>query len=248
MNLIDLQRDFRAWIADSSEEAALRMGEAARPGLDVYRNNYRAALVACLSEAFERVRLWIGEERFLSTARAHIDANQPRAWTLDAYAGGFPETLELLFHDDPEIAEIGWLDLALSEAFVGPDADPVELAGLADVDWDDAVLRLVPTFRSKRFGTNAAAIWSALSAGEMPPPAGTLPEAAVVLVWRKELISCFRTADPEEAAALELVREGATFGRLCAGMIVKFGEEEGVAAAGRLLGQWIGDGLITAIE
>lgn len=248
MTLLELQRDFRAWIAETSDEAASRLGPAARPGLDVYQNNYRASLVACLGETFERVRLWIGEERFLNTAAAHIDVTPPHAWTLDAYSRDFPETLELLFPNDAEIGELGWLDLALAEAFVGPDADPVDPARLSAVDWDGAVLHLGPTLRTRSFRTNAAAIWSALSAGDMPPGVEMLPEPAAIIVWRQGFVSCFRTAEPGEAEAIERVRGGMSFGALCAMMVERLGEEQGVSAAGALLGRWIGDGLIVGVS
>lgn len=244
MSLLALQRDFRAWLAEESDEAAERLGPAARPGLGVYLNNYRAQLIDCLAESFARVRLWLGEERFLSIAAAHIDVTPPHAWTLDAYAKGFPDTLERLFADDPEIAELGWLDLALSEAFVGADAAPVDPATLGAVDWDNAVLQLTPTLATRHFTTNAAAIWSALSAEEMPPAVQHLPAPATVIVWRKEFVSCFRSAETGEGRALDLARNGASFGALCAALIEELGEEDGVAAAGALLGRWIGDGLI----
>lgn len=244
MNLLFMQRDFRAWLSHESEESAERLGANARPGLGVYLNNYRAQLVDCLSESFERVRLWLGDERFLAIAAAHIDLTPPHAWTLDAYANGFPDTLERLFPDDPEIAELGWLDLALSEAFVGADAVPVDPATLGAVDWDNAVLRLTPTLATRRFETNAGAIWSALSAEEMPPPVQYLPEPATMVVWRKDMVSCFRTAEAGEGRALELAKGGATFAALCAVLIEQLGEEDGVASAGALLGRWIGDGLI----
>jgi len=248
MSLLALQRDFRAWLAEESEEAAERLGDKARLGLGVYLNNYRAQLLDCLGESFERVRLWLGEERFASIGAAHIDLTPPHAWTLDAYAQGFPDTLERLFAEDPEIAELGWLDLALSEAFVGPDADPVDPATLGAVDWDNAVLRLTPTLATRRFETNAAAIWSALSAEEGPPLVERLPEPATMIVWRKDLVSCFRTAEAGEGRALDLARRGTSFGALCAVLIEELGEEQGVAAAGALLGRWIGDGLIVGME
>ncbi|KRB86307.1 hypothetical protein ASE00_06195 [Sphingomonas sp. Root710] len=248
MSLLALQRDFRAWIAEEARDAADRIGPGAQPGLDVYQNNYRASLVACLSETFERVRLWLGQERFLAAAAAHIDVTPPHAWTLDAYATGFPETLDLLFVDAPEVVELGWLDLALSEAFVGPDADSLDPATLGAIDWDNAVLRLVPTLTMRSFGTNAAAIWSALSAEEMPPPVEAISEPALLLVWRREFTSCYRTAEPGEYLALDLAARGATFGRICARLIEAHGEEEGVAMAGAALGRWIADGILVGVE
>lgn len=244
MSLLALQRDVRDWLAEASEHAADRLGPAARPGLEVYKNNYRTQLITCLSDSFEHVRLWLGEERFLSIANAHIDLTPPSAWTLDAYAQGFPDSLERLFAADTGIPELGWLDLALSEAFVGPDAPPLDAAALAEVDWDAAVLRIAPTLMTRGFVTNAAAIWSALSAGEMPPPVERLPETVTMLVWRKDLLSCFRSADPHEAELLVLARDGVRFDALCAHLIGRLGEQAGVATAGALLGRWLGDGLV----
>lgn len=248
MSLLALQRDFRAWIAEGSESAADRLGQGARHGLDIYQNNYRSALIAVLIGAFEQVHAWIGDERFLSTAEAHIDLTPPHGWTLDAYPRDFPETLELLFPDEPEIAELAWLDLTLSEVFVGADADPLDPASLGDVDWDHAVLRLSPTLTTAIFRSNAAAIWSALSNGDKPPPAATLSEPAMILVWRKAFTPCFRTAEPGEDQALGLARQGASFGAICAALIDRHGEAAGVAMAGSLLSLWISDGLLIAVE
>jgi len=248
MSLLALQRDFRAWIAEGCAAAAERIGPEAAAGLTVYQNNYRASLIACLNETFERVRLWIGDERFASTVAAHIDVTPPHAWTLDAYSHGFPETLGVLFGAEPEVVELGWLDLALSEAFVGLDAEPVDPAMLGSIDWDDAVLRLAPTLTTRCFDTNAAAIWSALSAEEMPPAAKQFPKPALMIVWRRKFTSCYRTAEPGEALALDLVLQGVTFGELCAELINSFGEEQGVAIAGGLLSRWIADELVISVE
>jgi len=244
MSLLELQRDFRDWLAEASEAAAERLGEPARAGLAVYQNNYRASLLACLSDTFERVRLWLGDDRFLTIAAAHIDVTPPHGWTLDAYAQGFPETLRLLFVDEPVVAELGWLDLALSEAFVAPDADPVNPQSLGTIDWDNAVLRLSPTLATTPFATNAGAIWSALAAGGLRPSSEPLAQPVTMIVWRKDLVSCFRTAAPGEAKAVELARCGDSFGRICAGLIEELGEERGIGAAGTILGRWISDGLI----
>nr|WP_047168323.1 DNA-binding domain-containing protein [Sphingomonas sp. Y57] len=247
MSLLAMQRDFRAWLSEVSDDAALRLGEAARPGLEVYHDNYRAALANCLAEVFERVHLWIGDERFRSTTAAHVDVTPPRGWTLDAYAADFPETLDLLFRDDPEIAELGWLDLALSEAFVGPDVGAIDPGQLSEVDWDRAVLRLSPTLATQVFRSNAAAIWSALSAAGTPPPAALLPEPATILVWRKGFTARFRTADPIEAKAIGLARSGANFGMICAAMVEQIGEEA-VAATGQFLGHWLREGLVVGVD
>lgn len=247
MSLAALQRDFRAWIADDCPAAAARIGEAARPGLLVYQNNYRAQLIACLSETFERVQLWLGEEAFRVAAATHVDRVPPAGWTLDAYGADFPATLAAIYPDDPEVAELAWLDRALATAFAGPDAPPLAPDGLNGIDWDSAVMALVPTFACRPIATNAPAIWSALSAGEMPPVAQHLAEPASLIVWRNGFVPCFRTVDAAEALALAQIAGGVAFAGICALLVDRCGPEVGIRLAGASLGRWIGDGLIASI-
>lgn len=239
-----MQRDMRGWLVREDEAAVTRLGGA--PGLRVYQNNYRSQLVACLVESFPCTRDWIGGEAFEAAAATHIDRVPPSSWTLDAYPRDFPATLALLWPDDPEVAELAWLECALGEAFVGPDAPMLRPADIAGIDWDRATLRFSPTLDLGALTTNAPAIWSALAAGETPPPSEMLAEAGAILVWRHEQVSSFRTIDQVEHQALLGARAGMPFSDLCEALIELEGEAEGIARAGRLLGQWIADGLIAA--
>lgn len=248
MTLLDLQRDLRAWLVHEDAEAARRMGSAAAPGLRVYQNNYRAQLMDCLEASFPRVRAWIGDEAFLAAATFHIDRMPPSSWTLDAYARDLPDTLALLQPGDPEIAELAWLELALEQVFVGPDARIVTVAELAQVDWDRAVLRMIPALDIGDLTTNAPAIWSALAAGEVPPSVERLDEPGGILAWRQGELSRFRVVDQFEHQALVHARAGRSYAALCEAAAEAFGEQQGIARAGQWLGRWVHDGLIGEIE
>jgi len=248
MTLIELQRDMRAWLACDDEIAAKRIGADAAPGLRVYQNNYRAQLAACLEDSFARTRDWIGEEAFHHAIVAHVERVPPSSWTLDAYPRDFPATLALLYPDDPDVAELGWLECALSEAFVAADAAAVTAGTLGAIDWDRAVLYFTPTLDLGPLSTNIPAIWAALAAGEMPPAVAVLPEPGSILVWRQDQVSRFRAIDQIERQALLAVRGGLSFAALCEAMVAAYGQEDGIARAGQLLGQWLADGLITAVE
>src|SRR6185503_21274999 len=100
------------------------------------------------------------------------------------YGADFAETLRALHPDDPEIAEIAWLDWRLRRAFEGPDADPVTPEKLGEVDWDRAVLIFLPTLALGEATTNSAAIWGAIAEDQTPPAAQRLPSAAGIRVWR----------------------------------------------------------------
>jgi len=249
VSLLDLQRDLRDWLEHEDASAAIRLGgEDAAPGLRVYQNNFRAQLTTCLEDSFVHTRDWIGGEAFHAAVVAHVERVPPSSWTLDAYPRDFPATLALLYPADPEVAELAWIELALAETFVAPDSTPVTNADLADVDWDRAVLRLSPTLDLAPAATNAPAIWSALAEGAPPPPAALLPEAGAVLVWRELEAPRFRAIDQIERQALLAARAGRSFSELCEALVALLGEEAGVARAGTLLGQWLADNLVVAIE
>ncbi|MBJ7376072.1 DNA-binding domain-containing protein [Sphingobium sp.] len=247
MSLAAMQRDFAGWLTDRPGSMAAWVDGAAQAGLDVYHNAYHMRLADCLHEMFEKTALWLGDEAFMTAARAHIDGRPPHGWTLGVYGDGFDRTLARLYPDDREVEELTWLDHALTRTFEGRDADPVSAERLAGVDWDEASLIFVPTLSIGPAITNAGAIWSALAAQEQPPAAAMLPEAGAMLVWRQGFTPCFRAIGTVEADMLADAVAGASFSALCASLIDRLGEEAGVRAAGALLGQWIGEGLITDI-
>ena len=248
MSLLGLQRDMRAWLLAEDRHAAMRLGDGVAPGLRVHLNNYRAQLVACLADSFARTRDWIGDEAFDRACALHIERVPPSSWTLDAYPRDFPATLTLLYPDDPEVAELAWIEGALGEAFVAPDASALSAADLADIDWDRAVLAFTPTLDLGALTSNAPAIWSALTEGEVPPPAELLAEPGAILVWRHDHISRFRAIDQVEHQALSWARAGMPFAALCEHMVASWGENDGIARAGAMLGQWIADGLIVGVH
>lgn len=248
MTLIELQRDMRAWLTREDAAAAKRFGAGAAPGLRVYQNNYRAQLAACLEDGFARTRDWIGGEQFHRAVVAHVERVPPSSWTLDAYPRDFPATLGLLYPLDPEISELAWLECALAEAFVGPDAPALTADQVDGVDWDRATLVFTPTLDLGPLSTNATAIWAALAADEMPPAVELLTEHGAALVWRRDQLSCFRAIDQIERQALLAARAGLSFADLCETMIMMDGQERGIARTGQLLGQWLADGLISGID
>ena len=248
MNLASLQQDMRSWLTLEARDAAARFGAQAEPGLAVYLNNYRGQLMTCLGESFSTVQAWLGETAFDAAAAMHIDRQPPYNWTLDAYALEFPDTIDVLYPGDPEVGELARLERDLGLAFVGQDAEPLDVAALADIDWNSAILELVATFSRLPVTTNAGAIWSAINAGETPPAAAMLDAPAVIALWRKEYSPTFRTLEPLEAQAISLVADGRTFGEICAAVIGEVGEIEGPQVAGNLLGRWIGEGMVAGVR
>ncbi|HEX4740920.1 MAG TPA: DNA-binding domain-containing protein [Caulobacteraceae bacterium] len=248
MSLFELQRQLRDHLLSEEKAIADRIRGEPQKGLAVYHHAYRAQLVDCLRDTYEKVAAWLGDDGFETSARRYIETHPPRSWTLGDYGANFVDALAVLYPDDPEVAELAWLDWALRRAFDGADAEPVDAAQLDDVDWDRAVFTFVPTLRLNAVVTNCAALWSAMAENQMPPLAERLAEAANIRVWRRDLTSHFKTISPREARALRLGVEGMSFGEICQIAIDETDEAQAVAAASELLGAWLSDGLVCRIR
>lgn len=245
--LAETQAQFCAWLRETDEERGAELARAlgVGPAITVYQNNYRVSLVEALREGHPRLAAWLGEAAFDAAAAHQIDSHPPSSWTLDAYGSEFPAVLAALWPEDPVPADLAAIDRAIGEAFVAPDADPVDAAALAAVDWDTAVITPVPSLRQIMVGSNADALWLALAADEPAPDAEAAP--GLVLVWRQGFEPVMRRADADEARMLRAVADGQGFGAICAGFAEVGDPAEAVTRAGTVLGRWLAEGLIAAI-
>src|SRR3546814_3597676 len=92
--------------------------------MSVYRGNYRSALVEAMRSTYERTEKWVGEAAFRRAAAHHLIAHPPSSWTIDDAGAGFDRTCAELFANDPEVAELAWLEWTMLEAFTAPDVAP----------------------------------------------------------------------------------------------------------------------------
>jgi hypothetical protein len=247
MNLLALQRNLRDHLIQGSPDIGreIRGDPAAR--LAVYHHAYRAQLMDCLRDMFERVWAWLGDAGFESAGQKHIELHPPHGWTLAEYGSGFDHTLKDLYPSDPELAELAWLDWSLRRAFDGPDANSIEGVYLSRVNWNNAILCLVPTLHIAPIATNCAAIWTALSDSRSPPGVQRLAAPMALRVWRVGLTPRFRSIDALEQHALQMVIEGATFATICK-TIESARHSKAAEVAGSFLASWLQDGLITSVE
>src|SRR6476646_1304296 len=189
MTLQELQRRFCESVRDDHPFHGLPING---DGLGVYRNNYREQLRSSLRTAFPYLTLWLGDSEFDRAAEAHIALHFPNSWTLDHYGYDFPATVEALFPEDPEVPELAWLDWAMAEALVADDEPPVDVGSLDGLNWDAARVIFVSSLRISEARSNAAEIWAALEEQSAPSPATLLSEPHAILVWRRDLLPCFR--------------------------------------------------------
>lgn len=258
-SLIEAQARLQRHVLGLADAAELVDGDAAHAAqrLDIYRNAYRIRLCDALADAYEKTRLYLGDEHFERVSLRYIAAHPPVARSLRWFGDRLADGLAQWMPGEPAAAELAKLDWTLRAAFDGPDAPLLAAAGLASVPperWSTLGLMLHPTARLLAFSHNTVAIWQALNDGEEPPPLQRGDEAVTWLIWRKGLQPHFRSLHPVEAALLRGLLDGRSFAAACEQAEALQPAGDGAAGSstiaehiGWCLRQWLEDELLSAV-
>lgn len=250
MSLAAQQSAFLAAILDEEADSDLPAA-----GLAVYRNNYRAQLMAAMEATYPRTAKWVGEAAFARAAAHHVITNPPTGWSLDMVGEGFAETLSDLFKDDGEVAELARTEWAMQCAFVAADSETLaaadfaaQVAGFDDAAWEAMRLSLHPSVAAFPIKHDLPDIWRRLNAdAPFDNDARLLSDATHCVVYREGLRTTFITVSAEEGRALNIARDGMSFGVLCKALTETMAEQAAAEMAGGLLGQWLQRGWVIAI-
>ncbi|MEW6131965.1 MAG: putative DNA-binding domain-containing protein [Pseudomonadota bacterium] len=249
-----LQAAFHDHLLDLPSDIAREVAQGGRIGVEhrlrIYYNAYRVRLLEALQDAFEKTWTYLGDDAFESAALAFIEENPPQSRNLRWYGAAFPAWLAGRFPDDLDVDELAEVDWQLRRAFDGLDAAPLqpgELASLPPEQWATAGFRFAPTLYLTPLRYNTAAIWHALDQGQTPPATQALPDAAWLLIWRKQWQPHFRSIEACEQAALSRLLAGASFAEVCADLGRQFPDQEAASIAARFLRTWIDDEMIVGL-
>ena len=226
---------------------------------EIYVEAYRLRLTEALATQYPALAARMGREAFSEQMRAFITATPSVHRSIRDYGR------ELSAHvaagaADPEdkmraeLAAFEWQLAAAFDAPPGTPTAPADLAGVAPGDWPGLRFRGVPSLSRLVTGTNAVAIWRAVKAALEAGTDGdvqTAPAAArgapvEWLIVRPELETKFRSLPADEAAALDRLLGGDTFGALCEGLAATLGDAAAARAAGWLKG-WLLEGALERV-
>lgn len=261
MNTLSERQDaFLASILDEGAPLPDGWGNSQAAGMAVYRGNYRSALMGALAEVYERTALLLGSKAFAQSCINHAIAHPPSGWTIDEAGEGFDETCAKLFPDRPEVAELAWVEWTMLELATAPDTQPLSpqdfaavSAQFGDEDWGGLRLEFQPRAKARLVGHDLEALWQAIGKGDAMTDS-RLDTPATCLVSRHEERPTFTLLEADHAAAFAAMQAGANYGELIA---VLLGENDdrvpqdiqsAAMRAGAMLGTWLNEGLIVAIN
>jgi hypothetical protein len=253
LNLTEAQDLFAALVTgerpvDPASREALLVGDAGLSASErarIYSDMYLFRLVDALREDYPLLARLLGDEEFFSLCAAYVRAHPSRHPSLSRLGSALPGFLRERDGERADLAGLAALEWARAEAFVAPDASPLDETGLRSLGEDAASARLVlvPSVRLLSLGYDAAALWADLEAQRQPGPA--LPGPTSLLVWRKGFEVFHAEVSPEELAALSAVRRGATLGEACEAFAAL---PDPARAALDALASWSGERLIARID
>lgn len=169
-----------------------------------------ARLTEFLADDYARLRLYMGVSAFNAMGRhclAAYSTKVPKARTLSQYLPNFLD-LTKPFSRSPELSDLARLEKAFHAALNAPEAPILTLAEFTRKNPQNFSLQLHISVQRLQLHTNAASIWAALTAGELPPPPERLDGSQELLVWRQGPASRFRMLGQEEALAFDEAARG----------------------------------------
>ena len=257
-SLLAAQQAFMAQVLDEEEPVPASWNERQAAGMDVYRGNYRSAVVEAVIGTYEQTRRWVGEEPFKRAAIHHVITRPPSGWTIDDVGAQFDASCTQVFGNDPEVAELAWLEWAMLEASRAADASALTPEGFGqataqfgDEDWGTMRLEFIPGASARTLDHNLHAIWQALGAEPFERPDFVLDTPRGCIVWREDDRPTFLMVDADNVRALNAAKNGSSYGEIC---MVLAGEDpseqamhDAAMGAGAMLGQWLNEGIIRTI-
>lgn len=257
-SLADLQRAFQDYVMQSGDGFIGSVRDTSKADrttlLDVYREGYALRLIEVLTIDYPGVLAMAGPADFDRMARAYIAArpsHHPNARWFGRHLAGFLGSTPP-YDKSPAAAEMARFEWALGEAFDSPNQVPVKAEAVMSVPpeaWETISFAPLPSLRHLAFAFDVPPSWQRRE--EVEP--GTLEVAALVeplawVIWRPELMSSFRSLEPDEAAMLDAMIEGRPFPALCEALLAHVAEDQAPARAAGLLRSWVEEGMIGAFS
>lgn len=253
MSLATLEQAFQSYVLDGVREIAARV----EPGplanherrLRVYYDAYRLRLVEALSSDYEALHAVLGQDGFREAALAYVEAHPSVFRNVRWYGAALPNFLRRAapWLRQPWLAELARFEWTLTLAFDAPDAPHAvfsDLAALPAEAWGALTFDFHPSVHLVSLRSNAPAMRTAIDAGASLPPVEMRDEPIDWLVWRKDLVTRFRSLSRPESWALQSARQGNAFPTLCEGLCEFVSQSEAPALAASWLRAWVDDQLI----
>lgn len=254
-DLVQLQSQLFSWLVADDEAIKSEVVGSDKAKVDdrlkIYSNAYRFRLIDALSDTFPSVHTLMGDDAFYEMSNAYIDAYPSHHFSLRYFGKHLKKFLLDFCQETPVLAEMAMFEWALRDSFDSVDIIPITLVALQEVpieSWGDIYFQFHPSVSRQDLNWNTPQLWTAIEEESDPiaPIQHEYPYAWAL--WRKELLTYYRSLDVDEAWALDRALEGGLFSDLCEGVCEWVDEVNAPARVAGFISQWIEDDLIVSLK
>lgn len=256
MRLQELQKSFQQYLmADKADVAVLDEITPIAKGyvtdrLNIYHHAYRSRIREALSSQFPNLHKLLGDDDFIM----HVDkfiARYPSPhrnmrWLGDKLSHFFQEETP----DKAILSDMANFEWHLGCAFDSQDIATLtiqDLAPFSPEQWADLSFEWHPSVYLGKSQTNVIRVWMFLESNVNSNLEAAL-EPTQYLVWRKELVSQFKSLSQLEADAFNYMMQNHTFGELCDYISTQMDEESVLQYAAGLLADWLKQEMLVKVE
>lgn len=263
MRLKDLQATVQDYLLAGVDLPAALADAVAPPASvrwAIYAEGYRLRLIEALAGTYPVLATRLGADEFDALATDFVLAHPSVHRSIRDYGGELAGVLAAAAQDAEgalraELAAFEWRLAAAFDAEEAVAATPADMANVPPDAWGELRFAGVPSLGRLATTTNAVAVWQSLNresdgtaVDARATAAVTEPQAALGprtewLVVRRALTTEFRSLEADEAAALDTLVGGATFGELCEDLYARAGDAAAARAASWLKG-WLEGALL----
>jgi hypothetical protein len=225
-----------------------RLGPLGRVG--IYADMYFRRLQDVLHQTFPKLRALLGDDAFGALCTDYLDACPSRHASLRFLGDRLPAFLSVSTSTRPhcrplpswfaDLAALEWARYDVFDAADDPLRTMAQLQGLDPRAFATLPLRLARAHRRVSVGHAVENVWRSLH--QQQPPATADARHGQLLVWRQDTSVYHRRLDDLEAALLDQLASGTTFGAVCEQIAGQTPDPAPMAF--KLLARWASDGLL----
>ena len=253
-----LQKSMMAWLIEKNSDAVkpdiVDTGEVSKVSIEqrlaVYGNAYGYRLIDALSENYPAVHTLLGDDDFYKMSYAYMDAYPSQHFSLRYFGHQLENFLKTYHPDMPVLTEMARFEWALRKGFDAKDSETLSLEALQEIaieQWGELTFTFHSSVSRLDLEWNTPQLWTAIDEECEPMPPEKLDHPYAWLLWRKELLTYYRSLDVDEAWALDTALQGGNFSELCEGVCEWIDAEHAPSRVAGFLSQWLQDDLLVAL-
>lgn len=218
--------------------------------LNIYHDAYRSRIREALSSQFPNLAKLLGAEVFNQYMDAFI-ASYPSTHRNMRWLGDqLSNFLQVYAPNKKLYADMANFEWRLGLAFDSLDTPCLtilDLSAFTPEQWGDLFFEWHPSVYLGQAQTNVIRAWIALENNDHAI-LDMESEPTQFLVWRKEMVSQFKSVGALEADAIAYMMQHHTFGELCEYLTAHMDEEDILPYAAGLLSEWLQQDMLIRVE